>query len=53
MLPLKKLMYFQEIVIKTFICRRCLNSYTSEKMLKLHKPKYEKIDVTTIKASPE
>ena len=38
---------------KTFICRRCLNSYTSEKMLRIHKPKCENIDITTIKNSLE
>ena len=38
---------------KIFICRSCLNSYTSEKMLILHKPKCENNDITTIKTSPE
>ena len=33
---------------KTFICRRCLNSYTRENMVMLHKPKYENNDITTI-----
>ena len=38
---------------KNFICRRCLNSYTSEKMLMLHKPKCKNNDKTTIRTSPE
>ena len=38
---------------KTFICRRCLNSYTSEKMLMLHKPNCEDDEITTIRTSPE
>ena len=38
---------------KIFICRRCLNSYTSENMLKIHKPKCENIDITTIRTSSE
>ena len=36
---------------KNFICTRCLNSYTSENMLKLHKPKCENNDITTIRIS--
>ena len=38
---------------KTFICRTYLNSYKSENMLKIHKPKCEKIDITTIRTSNE
>ena len=38
---------------KTFLCRRCLNSYTSENMLKIHKPKCENNDITTIRISSE
>ena len=38
---------------KNFICRRCLNSYTSENMLKLHKPKCENNNLTTIRTSGE
>ena len=38
---------------KIFICRRCLNSYTSENMLGIHKPKCEKNDVTTIRISSD
>ena len=38
---------------RTFICSRCLNSYTSEHMLKLHKPKCENINITTIVISSE
>ena len=38
---------------KIFMCRRCLNSYTSENMLKVHIPKCENNDITTIKTSPD
>ena len=38
---------------KKFICRRCLSSYTSEKMLMLHKPKCENNNKTTIRTSPD
>ena len=38
---------------KTFICRRCLNSYTSEIMVLLHKPRCENNDITIIRTSPE
>ena len=38
---------------KNFICRRCLNSYTSENMLSLHKSKCENYDITTIRTSSE
>ena len=38
---------------KSFICRRCLNSYTKENMLKIHEPKCENIKNTTIRTSPE
>ena len=34
---------------KNFVCRRCLSSYTSENMLKIHKPKCEINDITTIR----
>ena len=50
---IKKLNVFLGYHHKIFICRRCLNSYTNENMLKLHKPKCENIDVTTIRTSPE
>ena len=33
---------------KNFIFRRCLKSYTIEKMLMKHKPKCENNDITTI-----
>ena len=36
-----------------FICRRCLNSYTSENILKIHKPNCEINDITTIRTSSE
>ena len=38
---------------KNFICRRCLNSHTSENMLMEHKPKCKINDTTTIETSPE
>ena len=38
---------------KKFICRRCFNSYTSEDMLILHKPKSENNDITSIRTSSE
>ena len=38
---------------KKFICRRCLNSYTSENMLMKHKQKCENNDTTTIRTSKE
>ena len=40
-------------MIKKFICRRCLTSYTSENMLKIHKPECENNDTTTIRTSSE
>ena len=49
----KKLNVFSGDHHKIFICRRCLNSYTSENMLKLHTPKCENNDITTIRASSE
>ena len=33
------------------MCRRCLNSYTSENMLMIHKLKCENYDTTTIRTS--
>ena len=38
---------------KKLICRRCLNSYTSENMLMLHKPKTGNNIITTIRTSSE
>ena len=38
---------------KDVICRQCLNSYTSENMLKIHKPKCENNEITTIRTSTE
>ena len=38
---------------KNFICRRCLDSYKSENMLRIHKPKCENNDITTIRTSPD
>ena len=51
--PIKKLNVLLGDLQKTFLCRRCLNSYTSENMLKLHKPDRENNDITTIKTSNE
>ena len=38
---------------KLFICSRCLNSFTSENILMLLKPKCENNDITIIRTSPE
>ena len=38
---------------KNSLCRRCLNSSTSENMLMLHKSKCENNDITTIRTSSE
>ena len=53
MLSSKKLNLFLGDHHKNFICSRCLNSYTRENMLILHKPKCENIEITTIRTSPE
>ena len=50
---IKKLNVFLGDHNKSFICRRCLNSYTSENMLTLHKPNCEIYDITTIRTSSE
>ena len=50
---IKKLNVFLGDHHKNFICRRCLNSYTSENMLRIHKPKCENSDITTIRTSSE
>ena len=50
---IKKLNVFLGDHNKNFLCRRCLNSYTSENMLKIHKQKCEKNDITTIRTSSE
>ena len=39
--------------LKNFMCRRFLNSYTSENMLKIHKRECENNDITTIRTSSE
>ena len=39
--------------LKNFICRRLLNSYTSENMLMSHEPKCENYDITTFRTSNE
>ena len=49
---IKKLNVFLGDHHKNFICRRCLSSYTSEKMLKIHKPECESNDLSTIRTSP-
>ena len=48
---IKKLNVFLGDHHKNFICRRCLNSYTSENMLIIHKPKCEKNDITILRNS--
>ena len=50
---IKKLNVFLGDHNKKFICGRCLNSYTSENMLKIHKPNCENNDITTIRTSSE
>ena len=49
---IKKINVFLGDDHKTFICKRCFNSYTSENMLLLHKLRCGNNDVTTIKTSP-
>ena len=49
----KKLNVFLGDQQKIFICRQCLNSYTSENMLTLQKPKCEICCITTIRTSSE
>ena len=46
-------MYFWEIITKNFLCRQCLNSYTSESMLMKHKQKRGEDNITTIRTSLE
>ena len=46
---IKKINVFLGDYHKNLICRGCLNSYTSENMLMLHKPKCENNDITTIR----
>ena len=48
---IKKVNVFLSDHHKIFICRRYLNSYTSEIMLTLHKPKCEDKDITTVRTS--
>ena len=50
---IKKLNVFSGDHHKKFICRRCLNSHTSEKMLMIHKPKCENYDLTTMSTSSD
>ena len=50
---IKKLNLFSGDHQKNSICRRCLNSYTSENTLRIHKPKCEKSDIDTIRTSSE
>ena len=49
----KKLDVFLGDHNKKFICRQCLNSYTSEYMLMKHKQKCGEDNITTIGTSPE
>ena len=51
--PIKNLNVFFGVHHKNFICRQCLNSYRSENMLMLHKPKCENYVVTTVRTSSE
>ena len=40
-------------MIMNFLCRRCLNSYRSDNMLMLHRPKFEIYDRSTIRTLTE
>ena len=46
---IKKLKVFLGNHNRIFICRRCLNSYKSENMLTIHKPKCKTYDIATIR----
>ena len=50
---IKKLKVFSGDHNKNFICRRCLNSFTSENMLEKHKTKCENNVITLIRTSPD
>ena len=50
---LKELNVFLGDHQKNFVCKRCLNSYTSENMLRIHTPKCEINGITTVRTSPE
>ena len=50
---IKKLNVFLGDHHKSFICGRCLSSYTSKSMLMLHKPKCENNDISSIRTSSE
>ena len=50
---IKKLDVFLGDHNRTYICRRCLSSYTSENMLIKHKQKCGEDNITTIKTSNE
>ena len=39
--------------IRSFICRRCLKSYTSKNMLTLHKPNCGNNDLATVRTSSD
>ena len=53
MLSLKKLHVFLGDHNKSFVCRRCLNSYTCENALKNHKEKCGDDNICTIRTSNE
>ena len=53
MLSIKKLNKSLGDHHRIYIYRICLNSYTSENMLMLHKPKSENRDITTIRTSSD
>ena len=48
---LKKINLFPGSIIKSFICRRCLNSYTNENALINNKENFGVYDIKTIRAS--
>ena len=51
--PIEKLNVILGDKIEIFICRRCLNSYTSENNLLIHQPKCANYDIYTIRNSSE
>ena len=50
---IKKMNEFLRDHHKNFILRRCSNSYTSDNMLMIHKPRCENNDITTNRNAPD
>ena len=51
--PIIKINVFLGNYKKNYICKRCLNSCTSENVLLIHKPKCEIYDIFTIRTSSD